>query len=569
MRAHAEARAVGYGGRGMPALDDRTTLGATGAAPVVRPGETPQQIGRYTVLKLLGSGGMGVVYAAYDTDLDRKVAIKLLHLGVAEAGPGTIGHGRLMREAQAMAKISHPNVLQVFEVGLHAGQVFLALEFVEGATIEGWLLARPRTWREVLAVFVQAGRGLEAAHAVGLVHRDFKPDNVLVDRDGRVRVMDFGLARAAGPASSDAPPTPVSISTSQHLHSHLTVTGAVMGTPLYMAPEQHLGGTTDARTDEFAFCVALYEGLYGQRPFAGDDVQALAVNVVQGIMREPPRHKKLPAWLRRAVHRGLSPEPSDRYPTMTALLADLGRDRGGARTRWLLAGAAAASLALGTWGALREDQARCSGADEQISQAWDPARAGAVADALHATGRAFADRTWSKVQAHLDAYAREWQARHVAACETHARGESSDDFYDLELACLARRRSELAALVDRLARADGDVVERAVAAARALTPISACADREALLARVKPPDDPTLRVEVDRLRAELDQAKAAEDAGKYADGIAIAAAVAAAADATGHRPLIAEARLRLGELHSRAADYPPAETALTAALWAA
>ena len=175
-----------------------TTLSATNLRPGRR-GEPamPTQIGRYKVLKPLGSGGMGVVYAAYDMDLDRKVAIKLLHGDLAAAGGETVGHSRLLREAQAMAKISHPNVLQVFEAGTHEGQVFLALELVEGSTLEAWLSAEKRDWRSILATFLQAGRGLQAAHEVGLIHRDFKPENVLIDRSGRVRVMDFGLARVA------------------------------------------------------------------------------------------------------------------------------------------------------------------------------------------------------------------------------------------------------------------------------------------------------------------------------------------------------------------------------------
>ncbi len=547
-----------------------TTLGATsGRTVATREGDIPPQIGRYTVLKAIGAGGMGVVYAAYDTDLDRKLAIKLLHHGVAEVGPGTVGHSRLLREAQAMAKISHPNVLQVFEVGVHHGQVFLALEFVEGTTLEGWLTAKPRTWREVLAVFIQAGRGLEAAHAVGLVHRDFKPENVLVDLQDRVRVMDFGLARAAGTSDPDAPLAPRSTSSTSALNTHLTVTGAIMGTPLYMAPEQHVGGLADARADEFAFCVALYEALYGQRPFLGDDIKTLALNVLQGLVREPPRHKKLPTWLRKAILRGLSPEPDDRYASMTALLAELARDRAAIRRRWALAATAAASLSVGVWSVVHASADQCSGAELQLADVWDEAHQDSVAAALRATGRPYADRTWSKVQTHLGDYTRAWSELHVTACETHARGESSDDLYDLTMVCLARRHSELGALVDRLARADGEVLDRAVSAVRSLTPVAVCADREALLARVRPPEDPALRAAVDLRRAELDQAKAAQDAGKFADGLALATVTAAAADGIGHRPLIAEARLRLGELHSRTSEYASAEAALMAALWAA
>jgi tetratricopeptide (TPR) repeat protein len=546
-----------------------TTRATDERAPAREPG-IPARIGRYTVLKAAGAGGMGVVYVAYDTELDRKLAIKLLHpdpFGEAD-GPR---QGRLLREAQAMAKISHPNVLQVFESGTHAGRVFLALEFIDGQTLEGWLAARPRRWREVVEVFLQAGRGLQAAHAAGLVHRDFKPANVLVDRSDRARVMDFGLARAAGPAPSTAPAEPLGGNTPSLLHDPLTRTGAVMGTPLYMAPEQHLVGDVDGRTDEFAFCVALYEALWGQRPFPGDGLHALALSVVQGRVREPPRGRGVPNWLRRVVLRGLQVDPAARYPDMGALLADLGRDRAAQRRRWLLGLGVAASLGAGAWGlaAGRADAPRCDGAAGLLAGVWDPERAVAVRAAFAASGRPYAEPTWSKVQVVLDDHARGWAALRTAACEAHARGEASDELLDAGMACLARRRSELKAVVDRLAEANGEVVDRAVAAVRGLSPLAVCGDAGALLARVKPPDDPALRDEVERLRAQLDQAQAAQLAGKYPSGVTIAADVAVAADAVGYRPLIAEARLQLGELHGRASDFPAADRELWASLWAA
>ncbi len=548
-----------------------TTLAATGAAPAPREGEAPGQIGRYTVLKAIGAGGMGVVYAAYDTDLDRKIAIKLLHERVAISGPETVGHSRLLREAQAMAKISHPNVLQVYEVGTHAGQVFLALEFVEGSTLADWLLAAPRDWRAVLEIFLQAGRGLQAAHEAGVVHRDFKPENVLVDRSGRARVMDFGLARATGamqPVQRDIPVT----ATHSSLEVNLTVTGAVMGTPLYMAPEQHLGGVTDARTDEFAFCVALYEALYKQRPFDGDDLRSLAANVLRGLVREPPREHKVPAWLRRAILRGLSAAPEDRYPGLLPLLSELARDHDAPRRRGLLAVAALALVLAVGWGFIAVQRAadqRCRGGAVQLAGTWDSARADQLSAAFAATARPYAVATGQRVRVLLDARAAAWAGLHAAACEAHARGEASAELYDLELACLERRRSETHELVDLFVRADAEVVDRAVGAVMALPPVKVCADRVALLARVKPPEDPALAAEVARLQVDLDRARVLQDAGKLKEGIALATSIADAADASGHRPAIAEARLRLGELHSRASEFAAAEPALWAALWAA
>ncbi len=548
-----------------------TTLGATGAAVVRREGDVPAEIGRYKVLKAIGAGGMGVVYAAYDTDLDRKVAIKLLHQH-GSTGPETAGHTRLLREAQAMAKISHPNVLQVFEAGTHAGQVFLALEFVEGCTLEAWLTGTPHPWPEVVEMFLQAGRGLQAAHEAGLIHRDFKPENVLVDRTGRARVMDFGLARQAGPAVPVPEDVQIQGTHSSQLSVELTLTGAVMGTPLYMAPEQHAGAPTDARTDEFAFCVALYEAVYGQRPFAGDDLRTLAGNVMRGLVREPPRERKVPGWLRRAVLRGLSSAPEDRYPSMQPLLAELARDHGAARRWTLLAVAAAALVIAGAWGfaaVQADDDQRCRGGEALLAETWGPERAAAVASAFASSGRPYAAASAERVQGLLDARAAAWVGMYGAACESHARGEASADLYDLQVACLERRRSETEALVELLARADGEVVDKAVHATMALPPLAVCGDRAALLARVRPPEDPTLAAEVLRLRAQLDRAKAAQDAGKFKEGIALASAAVEAADASGHRPLIAEAQQRLGELHSRSNDFIGAEGPLWAALWAA
>ncbi|MEZ4449787.1 MAG: protein kinase [Nannocystaceae bacterium] len=285
-------------------------------------GDTLVKIGRYTVLRPLGAGGMGMVYAAYDEELDRRIAVKLLHSGSAESD-----RHRLLREAQAMAKLSHPNVVTVHEVGTFEDQVYVAMEFVRGQTLQEWLSDGPHPWREIADRFVFAGRGLAAAHAAGLVHRDFKPANVLCGDDGRVRVSDFGLVRQSGgepgepeePPSS-APPTTTALATS------LTMTGTIMGTPAYMSPEQHRGAPTDARSDQFSFCVALYEALHGVHPFPGDTHAALARSVLDGALREPPRDSKVPPWVHRLLVRGLAVDPADRWPTIDALLAELERD---------------------------------------------------------------------------------------------------------------------------------------------------------------------------------------------------------------------------------------------------
>src|ERR1041384_163083 len=239
-------------------------------------------MGRYVVLEPIGRGMMGEVYAAYDVDLDRKVALKVVSPIAATSATAAASEARLMREARAMAQLAHPHIVTVHEVGQLAGRVFLAMEFVGGTTLADRMDSRPGQ-REVVELFLQAGRGLAAAHAAGLVHRDFKPANARVGREGRVRVTDFGLAR---------PDEPVDRATPSPTLTAITQTGVLVGTPAYMAPEQHLRGPIDARSDQFSFCVALYEGLYGERPFAGESQPELAAAVVAGRMREPPPDAK-------------------------------------------------------------------------------------------------------------------------------------------------------------------------------------------------------------------------------------------------------------------------------------
>ncbi|HEX2570542.1 MAG TPA: serine/threonine-protein kinase [Polyangia bacterium] len=311
--------------------------GSQGAPP---PTVTPSsRVGRFVLVRKLGEGGMGAVYLGYDERLDRRVAIKLLHHGAAEPE-------RLVREAQALAKLSHPNVVPVYEVGEHEGRIFLAMEFVDGPTL-GTFLAEGRPLEEVLRVFVQAGRGLAAAHAAGLVHRDFKPDNVLVGAEGRPRVADFGIAGLAHPAAkprvgsggsgapgdTGGPAAPVVLVTTEDgptpdarasaLMTPLTRTGAIVGTPAFMSPEQYRGEHATPASDQFSFCVALYRAVYGVAPFAGDSFIELMQSVGAGALRPAPRAPAAPGGLAPILIRGLSRRPEDRFPTMDALLEAL------------------------------------------------------------------------------------------------------------------------------------------------------------------------------------------------------------------------------------------------------
>ena len=311
-----------------------TQMARRGAA--ARGEEAVDRIDRYVILRELGRGGMGVVYAAYDTVLDRKVALKLLRDRVG----GVEGHERMLREARALARLSHPNVVGIYEVGEVGQRVFLTMEMVDGISLRAWLRAQPRGQAEILAAFLQAAEGLAAAHAAGLVHRDFKPDNVLVGDDGRVRVMDFGLARLETEAAEAASPSRAAVD------PLLTAAGALLGTPAYMAPEQHMGLVAYAVADIFSFAVALYEALHGERPFQGTSAAELSERVLGGRRTHAPTPGRVPAWLQAVVLRGMAVEPIDRWPTMRAFAAALRADPR-VQIRRLLAATVAIAGALG------------------------------------------------------------------------------------------------------------------------------------------------------------------------------------------------------------------------------
>jgi len=303
-------------------------------------------VGRYHVVARIGSGAMGTVYAAHDPELDRKVALKLVR---TRKVAGSLGHSRLQREALALARLSHPNVVAIHDVGVRGDEVWIAMEYVPGRTVTRWLAESTRTWHEVLDVMVRVGRGLEAAHASGLVHRDVKPDNVMIGGDSlrsyRVVVTDFGLARAIGEAQS-SPPIP---SEPSPLASEVTNAGALLGTPAYMSPEQLMGRTADARSDQFGFAVMLWEGLFGRRPFAGANAYELAAAILGGAIRPPARCHGVPAGLRRIVERGLARDPDQRHASIGAMVDALEREaaRVRRRPRWIaLAGATITVLAL-------------------------------------------------------------------------------------------------------------------------------------------------------------------------------------------------------------------------------
>ena len=579
-------------GETLPATEGDLASGDTAGAeatpprPLIRRAKRPSevavprgaQLGRYMVLDKLGGGGMGIVYTAYDPELDRKVALKVMRPS-PRTGNEADARARLLREAQAMARLAHPNVVPVYDVGTVGDDVFVAMELVVGTTLRDWLSKEKRGWRTIVAAFVEAGRGLVAAHAAGLVHRDFKPDNVLVGADGRVRVLDFGLARADG--EGEPPPLETSgsdLGASQRrlLSSPLTRTGALMGTPLYMSPEQWKNEPTDARSDQFSFCVALFEALWHQPPFAGKTIADLSSAVLEHKLEPIPAGSDVPARVRDAVLRGLVLAPGDRFPTVETLLDQLGDDPRASRRRRLLAvGAVALGAAVGagviTARALRHPPAEvCGDARSRLAGVWDEARRAQLVTAFAASGVAYQADTRDRVEKALDAYASSWAAMHEDACRaTNVRHDQSEHLLDLRMQCLEDRRRALAAQVDVLVHADAGVVPNAVSAVHQLASLAGCADTARLLAAQPLPADAAARAELERLHAALDDARAKDRAGLTKDQSAALVNVVARARALGYAPFTAEALGELGGMQARREDYKAADASLHEAVLAA
>ncbi len=548
------------------------TIPASGGAPP--PLARGTTLGRYVLLESVGMGGMGEVWSAYDPELDRKVALKLLR-----PDGGTVGGGaareRLLREAQALARLAHPNVLTVFDVGTYGERVFITTELLAGVTLKQWCEEEPRGWRAVLSRFIAAGRGLAAAHRAGLVHRDFKPENVLVGEGREVKVLDFGLARAMGagePDAADAKTIELAPVPAQRLlEARLTIAGTVSGTLPYMPLEQLLGDAADARADQFSFCVALYEALYGVRPFPGETTDELVASIVGNEGVEPPANRKVPRYVRKALRRGLGRLPGDRFASMDELIAALRRD--GVRTwsrRLAVAAGVLLVVAAAVVGALaiRQRAQLCRGGERHLAGVWDDGTTEAARRAFLATKLPFAEEAWRLSSAGLDRYATAWTAMHRDACEaTQLRGEQSPQVLDLRMSCLGTDLEQVRALSQAFAAADAGVVKNAATAVDRLPPLADCADVRALTG-VRPPPA-AMRARVAALRGQIAQSNALYDLGRWADSLAIAQRVVPAAAALGYRPLQAEALLRQGNAQRRTvADNAAAKTLLADAAWA-
>ena len=537
-------------------------------------------VGRYVLLDRLGAGNMGVVHAAYDPELDRKVALKL----VLPERSGVDTHRlRLLREAQALAKLAHPNVVAVHDVGTHGDQVWIAMEFVHGRTLGQWAKERPRRWPELLRVLADVARGVAAAHAAGLVHRDLKPDNVMIDHDERVRVMDFGLAHGRVVTydetsldetlsdNTQSETTTTSRSGQGALVQQLTQVGVSPGTPAYMAPEQWRGHPTDAAADQFSWSILAWELLYGERPFHGASTMTLAVAVTSGRRQPPPRGRRVPGWLRRVLERGLSVERADRWPSMTALLTELGR--GHTRSRLRTVGVAAlgvAALVGVAAGLQRRDEARqvaaCAAAGAAIDETWNDETRAAVRAAFVATGVEDAAATADRVIGHLDERTASWQRTRTAACEAaELRGTWTAEQLVPALWCLEDRQMQLAALIAEFTWATPAILAQSVGASARISPADTCLDEGMLRRLPVPPED-----QRDGLRAAREQLKRASSldlTGDPAQAREIAEKVRTSGVAW--PPLIAAARAQEALALVRLGKLAEAEAASTAAYFTA
>jgi tetratricopeptide (TPR) repeat protein/predicted Ser/Thr protein kinase len=474
---------------------------------------TAERVGRYVLRRVLGKGGMGVVFEAVDPELHRVVALKLLRTDIGAE------QGRLLGEAQAMAKLSHPNVVTIHDVGRDGERVFIVMALVRGVSLRHWLAEEPRTLSAILDTFEQAAEGLRAAHDAGLVHRDFKPENVFVASDGRVQVGDFGLARAHDDASRKAE-----------------------GSLAYMAPEQREGGQVDARSDQYSFCLAL----------------DLATRSTPSV----------PRWLSKVVARGTSVEPAKRFASMDALLADLRAHRRRSRYRWpalaavVVAGVIGGGLVLSARGRDAQVVAECRGREAEMTTIWNPDVASRTAQAFRDTKSPLADGAWRKTNTVLGEYVEAWRGAQRRTCEApRGHDPAAVTAFEQRTSCLGERLELTRAVTERLGHVDGPMLEQVPAMLQLLPRVSACEDAREV-AQLAPPPTADKVAAVDATRRKIAAAAATIAAGRYKEGLALAEEAFQAASATTYLPVLAEAYLWVGTAHGRLGHGRECEQAL-------
>ena len=524
----------------------------------------PTLIGHFVVVESLGHGGMGRVYRTYDPKLERQVAVKIVHPDV-----GARHASRMEREAQALARLNHLNVVQVYEVGEYEGRPFIAMELVDGETVEDWQKRRRHEWTQCVDIYLQAGRGLAAAHARGVIHRDFKPANCIIGEDGRVQVLDFGLAAdasmiAAADGRSDptsvAPTVPDSGTSSGAMFRRMTEDGAVMGTPAYMAPEQFSAHPVDARSDQFSFCVALYEALYGQPPFADPGIALIDMAAgAECLPRTPPPSRRVPRALWRALKRGLSAEPDARWPSMDALLEQLEdlRRRTSVRRRALYVVGAVGLLAGALWA--WPSPSPCTDMRSELAGAWDDTRREEVHAAFGASDRGHAPQTLERVEMRLDSWADDWVQTSTQICEAaRAEAQPAADVIADQRRCLYNHRAAVAHDVRLLASGDARVIDAAVDLLADASSVTDCAAPGSDASRL-----PSLASQL--LRPRVAHMRSLQSVGHYDEGLAMVDLTLPRAQELGDHALLAELELLQGLFHMGRLEYEQARSSLDAA----
>jgi tetratricopeptide (TPR) repeat protein/predicted Ser/Thr protein kinase len=546
--------------------DELETAPVAHAEPAPAAEDGFPSLGRYVPQEVLGKGGMGVVYRAHDPRLERDVAAKV----VRREWLGRDGEARLLREARAMAQTTHPNVVAILDVVSCDAGLVIAMELVDGVDLKTWLRKQSRPWSTVLDTFLEAARGLAAVHAAGLTHRDFKPANVLLSHDGRVMVTDFGLAleggkrdgalgeggawgeasvesRSSGSGSGSGSAGSESGSGSSRSRptgsqQHLTRTGEVMGTPAYMAPEQRFGARIEPASDQYSFCVALWEGLCGARPkrlrqFSPGD---------PGVLAPWPAPQGVPKAVGDVLQRGLATDPRERFGSMDALIDALQRARSPRPRRWPYAvGLVAMTTAVAAWAVSPRHDACASGA-ARLAESWGDPQREAVARSFSGDGSEFAAEAMPAVVSDLDEYATAWGEAHARVCEAMAT-DSDRLVADRQMACLADRRRALAETTDVLANADHETIQRSLDVTRRLPAIDECAG--ASDSDAPAPIHPVLAVAADASRALLTRIDALSAGGRYAEALALAQSLPEQVEGLG-RP-----RLHARALFARGASY--------------
>ncbi|HEY0479021.1 MAG TPA: serine/threonine-protein kinase [Kofleriaceae bacterium] len=523
--------ATGSGGPHRATRDDSLVEAVRRSVAPSLTGSQGARIGRYQLLELVGAGGMGVVWGAWDPELARRVALKLVHPRLAAA------RDRILAEGQALGKLSHPNVVPIYDVGVVEEQVYLVMEWVQGTTLRAYA-AGPCSRRDLIDAYRQAGEGLAAAHRAGVVHRDFKPDNAIRGDDGRVRVLDFGLARTG----DDAPGAALRVS----------------GTPRYMPPEQATGATVTPAADQYAFAISLREAL--TRP-----PRAIPDAVPGG------RPAELPRWIAAIVARATAPDPAGRFASMAELLRALGRDPARVWSRRAIAAIAVAGIAVAFAAGRAQDAAAppCTGSTAEIARSWSPGARAAMTAHLRTLG-AFGAGEADRLGDELDRYRTAWADEHRRACLAHVRGELPAVLHERRIACLARGQAALTAVAELMTTVPADGLAPALIAARSLPSTAGCAAADT--GAVPPPPD-AVAAQVAAAAPAIERARVLAFA-ERGDAAAIAAASVTAAERTGYAPLIArglvalgwaQARLDVGEPASRASLERAVDLALRGA----